>query len=232
MDDGLPELRVRTMSRVQKLSLQYAIAMTALMTFIVVLVIQNLSHLFLGSVLVSLLAALVWGFLLYCAYKSLRPLRVTSDEVVIPRGFSETCVPVAEVAAVLLLFIDFPWGSTGFSGWQPFVWRSDGSVVRLGTIDYIPKRWFKKGDPTGTSKRLVTRGHKDAIRSTDPKLLAGSSAGRLVADVRTRILALQGPNGLVARGQIPRHPVPPDGGDGSFVAYWSPGGGIGQFDQR
>ncbi len=232
MDGGPPELCIRTLSRNQRQVLVYAIAMTGVMAFVVVLVIQNRSHLFVGSELVTVLAVLVWAFLLYCAYLSLRPLRVTSTEIIIPSGFSESRVPVADVNWVLMLFIDFPWGSTELSGWQPFVGRSDGSVVCLGSIDYIPKRWFKKGDPAGQAKRLVTRGHKDAIRSTDPQLLARSAAGRLVDDVRTRVLALQGPDGPLAGGRIPIHPVPPDGVSGSFVAYWSPGGGIGPIGQH
>jgi hypothetical protein len=225
-----PVVRYRPRGRWQWLALWFVACFSCLLIYIAVLIVDAPKPLYGGAIFATVAAVLVWLWFLFLAFTAFRPIRITHEELFIPGGlFSTNRIPVSEIAGVGLLFQNASLGTQRFSGWYPFVWRQDGTVVRLTGFDYTPSRWVRPGDVDGKARRMVTKGNVDEMRSTNPTVMATSAAGQLVIGLYSRIVENQKPSGLLALRQMQKERVPPRETDGSFTAFWSPDGEMGRL---
>ncbi len=219
-----PVIRYRPRGRWQWMALWFLACFSCVLMYIAILIVDAPKPLYGGAIFATIVAVLVWlGFLLL-AFAAFRPIRITHDDLFIPGLFSTVRIPVDEIAGVGLLFRNASVGTTRFSGWYPYVWRRDGTVVRLTRFDYTPNRWIRPGDTDGKGRRIVTKGNVDEMRSTNPTVMAKSAAGQLVS--RHLLSGLRGsrPIGLarfVSDAEAARLPRETDG---SVTAIWSPDG--------
>jgi len=71
--------------------------------------------------------------------------------------------------------------------------------------------------------------HFDPVTQTDPHKVAATYAGRVARHIYYRVLAYQGPSGLLAVRQDQKHvPVPDAYRPAMQSAYWSPDGELGR----
>jgi hypothetical protein len=183
-----------------------------------------------GIALILGIVSLPFAILLVLAtIPTFRPIAIANDNLRIPRIISSTKIPLMEISGVGLLFKKEMPGTKRSSGWYLYVWRGDESLVRLGTSEFIPKRWVKPHDPNGRSHRFVMKGSMDEIRSTDPAILAESKLGKMAKRIFDEVLRTQGGSGVLAVRQLQRHPHLSLSQGTSLTAYWSPDGEIGRI---
>jgi len=225
----VPALRIRSSGYTRWLFLTYAAGFTALLVLLVVLFSRpdatNAGWGIAGAILVAIGAV----FTGVAAVAAFRPVRITGGELRLARMWSTVRIPVSDIAGVGLLFVDGAPGTRVVCGWSPYVWRTDRTVVALGTGRFVPRRVVRAGDPSATKRVVVGKNGIDALASTDMAALAGSAAGTAATRVRSFVLASQGPAGPLARQELQREPTRPADAGALFTAYWSPTGESGRY---
>ena len=219
-----PVIRYRPHGRWQWMALWFLACFSFVLIYIAILIVDAPKPLYGGAIFATIVAVLVWLWFLFLTFAAFRPIRITHDDLFIPGLFSTVRIPVDEIAGVGLLFQNASVGTQRFSGWYPYVWRRDGTVVRLTGFDFTPNRWIRPGDTDGKGRRMVTKGNVDEMRSTNPTVMAKSAAGQLVSGIYSRVCEVQGPSGLLVSYQMQKRRVPPRNTYGSFTAFWSPDG--------
>jgi hypothetical protein len=187
---------------------------------------------------------LAWG-LFFIAFSGpflvliLRP-RITfrAGTLRIPRGaFHTTRIAVGDVTGIGLSFRQVRSAAGLGVGWYLTVWRGPGAGEQTG-ISYVPMLLRLRG-PAAAQKLLAvstalsadvhgrdfTLGRFDPAAQTDVARLASTHPGRVARDLYQRIVALQGPGGLLAATEQQKHMHPSDRRALSTVqAVWSPDG--------
>jgi hypothetical protein len=179
----------------------------------------------------------------------LRPaLVLKAGTVRMKRGALQTRrIPIDEVTGVGLVFQRAPYAGRGTGrqppGWVLQLWFSVELPARIG-IAYMPglrsahdpRGWEKclaaapaLGQP-GVRPPFSSRAF-DPAAQTDPARLATTHAGRVARDVYDRVLAAQGPSGLLAATQQQKHVSGRTVQGTSIAAFWSPDGEIGRPDR-
>ncbi len=157
-----------------------------------------------GPALVAFFAVLtlpLLGMAAWVAGLTLRPVTVTRSALRIPNGFKTVVILLDDVAGVGLLYHSFRPRTQSANAWSVFVWRRNGSVQRVGTLN--------------------CRRGADAT----PSQIAASRAGRMAKRLDGKIRAIQGSAGSVATLELQKHAS--IGLANDIVAFWSPDGDMG-----
>jgi hypothetical protein len=167
--------------------------------------------------------ALFWGLLLvtglsvsstvFFVRQVLLPPVLTTSQLLLPGAFSGwQALELATVAGVGLRFVS-P-SSAKPSRWTLMIWRDDGTRRTLLTGPQIGRV------PGAAANGLpVTEEERDRAW----RLLAGTQHGQTATRIAEQALAVQGPDGVLARRRLERIAAP----SADELAYWSPDGGIG-----
>jgi hypothetical protein len=163
-------------------------------------------------------------------------LVLTQESVRIQRGaFHALDVPVKDIAGVGLVFMRFrsAGGHGPPPGWYLTIWNGQEQAERIG-IAYMPAVWRNSGPraaakflakttphlPTSAVPRFSLKNF-DPAAETDAAKLGATHAARVANQIYQRVLALQGPAGLLADTEKQKH-VPVD--EEGALAFWSPAG--------
>jgi hypothetical protein len=122
-------------------------------------------------------------------------------------------------------------------GWFLYVWTAGDVPCNVG-IAYQPARWLYPADkvrqkflavePSATEVGKTFDRYRFAyyfnpVTQTDPDKLAATYAGRVAREIYDRVLAYQGPSGLLAARQDQKRMTEP----GADFVFWSPDGELG-----
>jgi hypothetical protein len=166
-----------------------------------------------------------------------------------PRVFRRArIIPLEEITGIGLVY-ERPAGSATPAGWFLYLWTT-GDIPRGLGIAYAPARWlfpaskvrqkFLAVEPSAAELRERFDRYKFSFRfepvtQTDPQKIAATYAARVAREIYDRVLAYQGPSGLLATRQDQKHvPIrassfsPGAGIPATSTAYWSPDGEIGR----
>jgi hypothetical protein len=166
-----------------------------------------------------------------------------------PRVFHRArIIPLEEITGIGLVY-QRSAGAAAPAGWFLYLWTT-GDIPRGVGISYAPARWlfpaskvrqkFLAVEPSAAEKRERFDRYKfsygfDPVTQTDPSKIAATYAARVATEIYDRVLAYQGPSGLLATRQDQKHvPVPAAYFRPSITispvkaAYWSPDGEIGR----
>jgi hypothetical protein len=187
---------------------------------------------------------------LACAAPPFWPtLVLTAHTLRRPRAFRRTrIIPLEEVTGIGLVY-QRAAGSATPQGWFLYLWTT-GDIPRDLGIAYAPTSWlfpiskvrqkFLAVEPSAAELRERLDRYKfsfrfDPVIQTDPDKIAATYAARVAREIYDRVLAYQGPSGLLATRQDQKHvPVHAAYFRSSTAispvktAYWSPDGEIGR----
>ncbi len=211
------------------LMLGYLIGGAGMLTYIGVLMLQSTRAIWIGALLLLIVLAANLAVVTLWTIALFRPIRIAGNVLRVPRLVSTQEIPLSDIAGVGLLFKKESVGTRRSSGWYPYVWRGDGSAIRLGTTEFVPRQWIRPGDPDAVPRKMVMKGNIDELRSTDPQLLAESPVGRLAAGIHEQVAHVQGPVGLLLTRHLQKVGRPPPNSAGRLTAYWSPDGEVGKL---
>ena len=125
-------------------------------------------------------------------------------------------------------------------GWFLYLWTA-GDVPRDTGISYQPFRWlhpagkvrqkFLAFEPAVAERDGTFNSHRfslnfNPVTQTDPDKIAATYPGRVAREIYDRVLAYQGPSGLLAVRQDQKHV--PVAGPWLRTSYWSPDGEFGR----
>jgi hypothetical protein len=169
-----------------------------------------------------------------------------------PRVFRRArIVPLDQVTGIGLVYQRAAGAATP-DGWSVCLWTT-GDIPRDLGITYAPFCWlFPPGkvrhkflaiepsaaEPHERFDRYKFSYRFDPVNQTDPHKIAATYAARVAREIYDRVLAYQGPSGLLATRQDQKHvPVPAAFRPNSTIspvktAYWSPDGEIGHARHR
>jgi hypothetical protein len=175
----------------------------------------------------GILAPFSWVMAIIMA-RSLLPTVLTATELRYPRAlWGNHVIPLAEIIGVGLRYTS---DSREGWAWSLMVWERDKKFP-LG----VPI--CRRGAPRRAGHRIYTK-HRIPRAGLPAKVvlvpaeidwayLAASKPGRVALLINEWVLAVQGPDGLLA---AKRMEVNTDSGYGDYTAYWSPDSRCGKLD--
>lgn len=175
----------------------------------------------------SLTAVPVWA--------SARRVAIRAGVLRIPAGLRPAKeIPITAITGAGLAYRPHEFGSRAPAGWDAFVWREDGTKVRLIGISYVPLtvKSTPEHERSARAPLSINPWDIDPFLMTDVASIAQSCAGRVITDIYYRAAEAQGPAGPLRTRALQKAETFSTWDMPMHTGFWSPDGTYGRYERR